>query len=47
MITKERLNHGEGDIVEENTKIGSILKVRTFLMRRKSFERLSLPCWRW
>ena len=23
MITREKLNHGEGDLVEENPKIGS------------------------
>jgi hypothetical protein len=53
MITTERLNRGEGKLVEYNHEIGlrkRTLKVRRwhwkrdFLMMRKNFERLSSPC---
>jgi hypothetical protein len=56
MITRENLNHGEGELVEDNPDIGlrkrtsqseKIALKRDFLMRTKSFERLSSPCRRW
>jgi hypothetical protein len=53
MLTREKLQHGEGELVEENPLIGlrkrashteKMASEEDFLRMRKSFEKLSFPC---
>jgi hypothetical protein len=53
MLTREKILHGEGEIVEDNPLIGlrkitsqseRMASEEDFLRMRKSFEKLSSPC---
>jgi hypothetical protein len=56
MITREKLSHGEGELVEGDPEIGSrkrtsqsekMASKKDFLKTKESFKELSLPCRRW